>query len=63
MSGLGKAPCGQDLIMLTALIVLMSVIAILAAGEVVRVQCRRMLVRPLALHFGAHDGIPAEAAA
>jgi hypothetical protein len=36
--------------MVTAILVLLSVALILAAGEAVRGQCRRMLRRPLVAH-------------
>ncbi len=47
--------------MLTAILVLVSVVAVFAAGEAVRGQCRRMLVRPLALQLSGHDAVVSEA--
>jgi hypothetical protein len=47
--------------MLTAVLVLVAVIAVFAAGEVVRSQCRRMLVRPLALQLNAREAVGSEA--
>jgi hypothetical protein len=48
--------------MLTAILVLLSVMAVLAAGEAVRGQCRRMLVRPMAaMQLGTHEAVSSEA--
>jgi hypothetical protein len=49
--------------MLTAILVLVSVAMVLAAGEAVRGQCRRMLVRPLAMQLAAREPVGAEARA
>lgn len=38
---------GQTLIMLTALIIMLSLLVIVAAGEAVRGQCRRMISNPV----------------
>ena len=49
--------------MLTAMVLVLSVALILAGGETVRGQCRRMLSRPIA---GTHDeteAAPAQATA
>jgi hypothetical protein len=47
--------------MLTAILVFLSVVAVFAAGEAVRGQCRRMLVRPLALQLGTRETVSNEA--
>jgi hypothetical protein len=46
--------------MLTAFLVLMSVMVVFAAGEAVRRQCRRMLGRPLTMPLGAHETVGSE---
>jgi hypothetical protein len=46
--------------MLTAILVLLSLVLVYAAGEIVRGQCRRMLVRPLAMQLGADEPVASE---
>jgi hypothetical protein len=46
LAGLVVSCDGQTLIVLTALIVLLAAALVLLAGEVVRVQCHRMLRNP-----------------
>jgi hypothetical protein len=46
LSGLANATAGQTEIMLTVLLVLIAVALVATAGEAVRGQCRRMLMRP-----------------
>jgi hypothetical protein len=42
--------------MVTATLVLLSVLLVAAAGEAVRVQCRRMLAAPARAHARAANG-------
>lgn len=46
MSGLANRASGQTESMLTVVLVLVAVALVATAGEAVRGQCRRMLMRP-----------------
>lgn len=61
LRGLATSVRGDDSIMLSAVLVLLCALAVFVTGEVVRGQCRRMLLRPLAAQLGGPDAVSADA--